>query len=147
MIVLDANILLYAYDSASPHHAKAREWVERVFSSGELIGLPWTTIAAFLRIVTNTRLPGERMTLTEAVAVVDHWFEQPNVVALGPSEHHWQVFRNVILEGQAPGGLISDAQLAAITMEVGGELYTTDRDFARFPGLRWQNPLTSSLDL
>lgn len=142
MIVLDANLLLYAYDSASPHHAKARVWIEKALSGTTAVGLPWQTISAFLRIMTNPKLPGERFTLEEAVQLVDRWLEQPNVRLLGPGDDHWPLFRQMIIEGQAPGALITDAQLAALTMEYGGVLHTTDRDFARFPGLRWRNPLT-----
>lgn len=141
MIVLDANILLYAYDSASSQHAKARAWIEQVFSGAAPVALPWHTISAFLRIMTNPKLPGERFTLEEAAQLVDRWLEQPNVRPLAPSDDHWPLFRQMILEGQAPGPLISDAHLAALTIEYGGVLHTTDRDFARFPGLRWTNPL------
>ncbi len=141
MIVLDANLLLHAYDTESPHHSKARAWLETTLSAPELVGLPWQTISAFLRIMTNPRLPGERFTAAEAVQVVDRWLEQPNVRLLAPGDDHWTVFRSMIIEGQAPGPLISDASLAALTTEYGGVLHTTDRDFARFPGLRWVNPL------
>lgn len=141
MIVLDANILLYAYDSMSTHHTMAKSWVERVFSGTELIGLPCQTVSAFLRITTNPRVPGERLTLSEAVEIVDRWLEQPNIRLLLPSDEHWVVFRKMIVEGQATGPLISDAQLAALTIEYGGVLHSTDRDFPRFPGLRWKNPL------
>ncbi len=141
MTVLDANLLLYAYDSASPQHAKARAWIERVFSGAVPVGLPWQTISAFLRIMTNARLPGERFTLDEAVQVVESWLEQPNVRLLAPGDDHWQLFRQAMVEGQAAGALVSDAHLAALTVEYGGVLHTTDRDFARFPGLRWTNPL------
>lgn len=141
MIVLDANILLYAYDATSPHHAKARAWIERVLSGETLVGLPWQTVAAFLRIVTNARLPGDRFTLEEAARVVNKWFEQPNVRMLAPGDHHWSLLRQMMIDGQARGPLITDAQLAALTIEHGGMLHTTDRDFARFPGLRWTNPL------
>jgi uncharacterized protein len=141
LIVLDANILLYAYDSASPHHAKARAWVEQVFSDAAPVGLPWQTVSAFLRIVTNPRVPGERYTPTEAVQVVNEWQQQTNIRMLAPGEDHWALLRQMILEGQAAGALVSDAHLAALTIEYGGVLHTTDRDFARFPGLRWTNPL------
>ena len=141
MIILDANILLYAYDSASPHHAKARAWIERAFSGTAPIGLPWQTASAFLRIMTNPGLPGARFSLPEAVQIVDRWLEQPNVRLLAPGDDHWPLLRQMIVEGQAPGPLVSDAQLAALTIEYGGVLHTTDRDFARFPGLRWKNPL------
>ena len=141
MIVLDANILLYAYDLSSERHAKARAWIEQVFSSGVPVGLPWQTVAAFLRIVTNQRLPGERFTPQEAAEIVDQWIKQPNVRLLPPGDQHWVFLRQMMLDGQARGPVVTDAQLAALTMEYGGVLHTTDRDFARFPGLRLDNPL------
>ena len=141
MIVLDANILLYAYDAASDQHAKARAWVEEVLSGADPVGLPWQTITAFVRIVTNPRLSGKRFTPSEVIDLVDQWVTQPNVRLLGPADHHWSFLRQTILEGQARGPLITDAQLAALTIEHGGMLCTTDRDFSRFPGLRWQNPI------
>jgi len=141
VIVLDANILIYAYDSGSSQHTKARAWVEKTFSSVEALGLSWQTVAAFLRVMTNTRLPGPRLGLEQAARLVDEWLAQPNIRVLSPSDEHWISLRRMIVEGQASGALISDAQLAALTMEYGGGLHTTDRDFARFPGLRWANPL------
>jgi len=141
VIVLDANILLYAYDASSEHHAKARAWIERVFSSGVAIGLPWQTVAAFLRVVTNPRLPGKRFTPQQAAELIDQWLEQPNIRVLAPGDQHWVQLRQLMLEGQARGPLVTDAQLAALTIEYGGILQTTDRDFARFPGLRFANPL------
>jgi len=141
VIVLDANILIYAYDSGSSQHTKARAWVEKTFSSVEAVGLSWQTVAAFLRVMTNTRLPRPRLGLEQAARLVDEWLAQPNIRVLSPSDEHWISLRRMIVEGQASGALISDAQLAALTMEYGGVLHTTDRDFARFPGLRWANPL------
>ena len=142
MIILDANILLYAYDNASMLHSKARSWVEDVFSGTTPIGLPWQTIDAFLRIMTNSRLPGERFSIGEAARIAELWLEQPNVRPLAPSEDHWPLFRQMLIEGQASGPLVTDAHLAALAIEYGAVLYTTDRDFARFPGLRWENPLS-----
>jgi uncharacterized protein len=143
VIVLDANLLLYAYDLSSPDHTRARAWLEDVLSSGALVGLPWQTAAAFVRLVTNPRLPGERFSSQEALLIVEQWREQPNVRLLSPGEGHWPLFRKMVLDGQARGGLITDAQLAALAIEHGGVLHTTDRDFGRFPGLRWSNPLDS----
>jgi hypothetical protein len=142
MIILDANVLLYAYDSASILHSKARAWVEDAFSGTTPIGLPWQTINAFLRITTNSRLPRQRFSMAEAARIADLWLEQPNVRPLAPGEDHWPLFRQMIIEGQASGPLVADAQLAALAIEYGGTLCTTDRDFARFPGLRWKNPLS-----
>lgn len=141
MIVLDANVLLYAYSPASPEHGRARECVEELFSADALVGLPWQTISAFIRILTNPHLPGVRRPVTEILEVVESWIERPGVRLLSPGEQHWSLFRQMLLEGQARGAMTTDAQLAALTIECGGVLYTTDRDFSRFPGLRWKNPL------
>jgi toxin-antitoxin system PIN domain toxin len=142
MIVLDANLLLYAYASTSLHHDQAREWVAAIFSGEELVGLPWQTIHAFLRIATDTRISQDRFSMPAVLAIVQQWIDLPHVRLLSPGEQHWTLLRTLLIHGQAKGPLTTDAQLAAITMEYGGVLHTTDRDFARFPGLRWQNPLT-----
>ncbi len=141
MIVLDANLLLYAYDSRSDKHVPARKWIEQAFSEEPVVGLPWQTVAAFIRITTNPRIPGQRLSLDEAVQLVDQWLEQPNVKLLAPGDQHWNFLRRLLIAGQARGPLASDAQLAALTMEYGGVLYTTDRDFGRFAELRWTNPI------
>ena len=142
MIVLDANLLIYAYDSGASQHRKARAWVEEAFSGTDAVGLPWQAIYAFLRFMTNRRLPGTRFTAQQASQIVDGWLEQPNVRVLAPEDRHWFLLRRMLVEGQASGALVSDAVIAALTMECGGVLHTADRDFARFPGLRWVNPLS-----
>ena len=142
MIVIDANLLIYSYDLDSTYHKKSRAWLEEALSGAEAVGLPWQSVSAFLRVITNRRLSGMRVSLQQAVQVVDEWFQQPNVQMLVPADQHWSVLRQMILEGQASGPLVSDAEIAAITIEHGGVLYTADRDFARFPGLRWKNPLS-----
>jgi toxin-antitoxin system PIN domain toxin len=144
VIVLDANILLYAYDATSSRHKRALNWLESTFSGTAPVGLPWQTITAFLRITTNPNLPGDRFTAEEATQIVGRWLEQPNIRLLAPGDNHWSYLRQMIVDGQAQGPLITDAQLAALTIESGGILHTTDRDFARFPGLRWTNPLVGS---
>ena len=144
MIVLDANLLIYAYDLDSAHHKKSLYWLEELLSGVDAVGLPWQSVSAFLRVITNRRLPGMRVSLEQAVQVVDEWLQQPNVQVLVPADQHWSVLRQMILEGRASGPLVSDAEIAAITIEQGAVLHTTDRDFARFPGLRWVNPLQES---
>ncbi len=141
MIVVDANLLIYAYDLDSAHHKKSLSWLEELLSGVEAVGLPWQSVSAFLRVITNRRLPGMRVSLEQAVQVVDEWLQQPNVQVLVPADQHWSVLRQMILEGRASGPLVSAAEIAAITIEQGAVLHTTDRDFARFPGLRWKNPL------
>lgn len=141
MIVIDANLLIYSYDIQSAHHKKSIAWLENTFSGQESVGLPWQTIAAFLRVVTNRRLPGVRVELEDAVQAVEEWLQSPNLQILVPGDQHWRLFRRMIVEGRASGPLVSDAVIAALTIEYGGVLHTADRDFARFPGLRWLNPL------
>jgi len=144
VIVLDANLLLYAYNSRAPNHAQARHWVEEVFSGTEAVGLPWQTVSAFLRIITNRNLVGDRLSMEEAATVVEEWAAQPMVHLLAPGDRHWAFFRRMLVEGKVSGPMTTDAELAALTMENGGVLYTTDRDFARFPGLKWVDPLAGA---
>jgi uncharacterized protein len=143
MIVIDANLLIYSYDIHSADHQKSVSWLEDVFSGTEAVGLPWQSISAFLRVVTNRRLPGVRVSLDEAVDAVEQWLRAGNVGILVPGDQHWSILRRMIVEGRAAGPLVSDAEIAAITIEYGGVLHTADRDFARFPGLRWLNPLNA----
>ena len=141
MIVLDANILLYAYDETAEFWPRARDWVSGVFSAEDLVGLPWQTIYAFLRISTNPSLRGARFSIGEAAQIVHAWLKEPNVRVLSPGDRHWPLLEELLVAGQVRGPRVTDAHLAAITIEYGGVLHTTDRDFARFPGLRWINPL------
>ena len=141
MIVFDANLLIYSYNRGSSHHAGARAWLENTLSSIEVVGLPWQAVSAFLRVMTNPKLPAERFDLEQAARIVDLWLAHPNVQVLTPGAGYWPLFRRMVIEGRAAGPRVSDAEIAALTMEYGGVLYTADRDFARFPGLRWKNPL------
>jgi toxin-antitoxin system PIN domain toxin len=144
LIVPDANLLIYAYDSEAVQHRAARIWLGYVVSSTELVGLPWQTVSAFIRITTNPRLTGDRFPTEKAIGIVQQWMERKNVRLLSPSERHWPIFQRMLIEGQIRGPDATDAQLAALTIEYGGVLHTTDRGFARFPGLRCVNPLLQS---
>jgi toxin-antitoxin system PIN domain toxin len=141
VIVLDANILIYAYNSSSAYHARARAWLEAALSTIEVVGIPWQAVSAFLRVMTNPKLPAERLSLERAAQIVDTWVTHPNVRILTPGESYWPIFRRMVVEGRAAGPQVSDAAMAALAIEYGGMMHTTDRDFARFPGLRWKNPL------
>jgi toxin-antitoxin system PIN domain toxin len=141
MIVIDANILIYAYDTGVSHHRAAREYLEKVFSASYPVGIPVQCVSAFLRVTTQRSLRGAQFSMPEAVEIVEEWLSLPHVRLLIPGDHHWPIFRRMLLEGQSSGRLVTDALIAATAMEYGGELQTNDRDFARFPGLRWKNPL------
>jgi hypothetical protein len=141
MIVVDANLLLYAHDAGSAHHSTAHLWLENTLSGNETIGLAWVAVLAFLRVATNPRLRRDAPTLDEATAIVSGWLERPNVTLLNPGERHWEILRELMTKGQARGALVTDAHLAALAIEHGCTLATTDRDFARFPGLNFFNPL------
>jgi hypothetical protein len=119
----------------------ARNWLENALSGDEPIGLAWVAVLAFLRVGTNTRLRRDAPTLDEAIAIVAGWFERPTVTLLNPGERHWEILREMMTKGQARGPLVTDAHLAALAIEHGAALATTDRDFARFPGLKFFNPL------
>jgi len=142
VIVLDANLLIYSYNSGSAYHKQARAWLESSLSNADVVGLPWQAVSAFLRVMTNPKLPGERFSLGQAAQIVDLWLAHPNVQILAPGDRYWTLFRTMVVEGRAAGPLVSDAEIAALAVEYGGVLHTADRDFARFPGLRWVNPLS-----
>jgi toxin-antitoxin system PIN domain toxin len=101
-------------------------------------------VGAFLRVATHPALPGDRFTPAEAATVVEGWPACGNLRLLAPGDRHWWILPDLLIDGQARGALVTDAQLAALAMEYGGVLHTTDRDFARFPGLRWKSPLAAA---
>jgi toxin-antitoxin system PIN domain toxin len=138
--LLDANILLYAYDSESTQHAASRTWLETAFNDEETIALPWQTILAFVRIVTNPRAVRRPLTGSEACGIADSWLQRPNVLVLDAGERFWQIFQTQIVEAQVSGPLVTDTALAALAMEHGATLCSTDRDFRRFRGLKLLDP-------
>jgi uncharacterized protein len=141
MILVDANLLLYAYHPRAPEHEAGKRWLEAALSAPELVRFAWITLWAFLRISTNPRVFERPLTMTEARAAVSSWLAQPNTGILDPGERHWDIVSELLHHGQAAGPLVMDAALAAIAVEHGATLQTTDRDFSRFPGLKWSNPL------
>jgi len=140
VILIDANLLLYAYDSASAQHQPARRWLEAAFSGPHPVRMAWVTVLAFLRIATNPRL-SRVIALSEAISIVDDWFAQPNFALLPPGDRHWSILASLLSEAQARGPLAMDAHLAALAIEHGATLCSADRDFSRFPGLKYENPL------
>jgi toxin-antitoxin system PIN domain toxin len=141
MMLVDANILLYAEDELSPRHLAALKWWDAQLSGASPIGLPWTVICAFVRIGTNPRVFRNPLSLDQAVSRVESWLKQPCVRIVQPTERHWSVFQRMLTEGQGTANLVTDAHLAALSIEHGCDLASTDSDFARFPDIRWRNPL------
>ena len=143
MILVDANLLLYAYHPRAEQHDKSRAWLEAALSGSELVRFAWLTLWAFLRIATDPREFERPLSVSEAGAAVSAWFAEPVAGVLKPGELHWNILSRLMRDGQTAGPLVMDAVLAAIAIEHGATLCTTDRDFARFAGLKWMNPLTA----
>lgn len=142
MKLLDANVLLYAYNVDSPHHEACRGWLESAFNeANEIIGLPWQTILAFVRIATNPRAVPHPLSSEVACGIVNQWLSRPNVTTVGYGERFWALFSEQVAEGKVSGPLMTDAALAAIALEQGATLYSTDKDFRRFPALKLMDPL------
>ena len=143
MILVDANILLYAEDSRSIRHAVARKWWDQQLSGTQPVNLCWPVINAFIRIGTNARLHERPLTIEEASTRVQSWFDQPCVRLVQATDQHWSIFQGLMTEAQAVGDLVSDAHLAALAIEHNCTMQSTDSDFARFPGLKWNNPVAN----
>lgn len=141
MIVVDANLLIYSVDTTSPYHAAARKWWDQTLSGDQAVALTWESINAFVRITTNARVFKWPSTVQAAIDHVNRWLDQPNVRLITPTNQHWQIFSNLLIESGCTGNLITDAQLAALAIEHDAVLCTTDQDFARFQGLQWRNPI------
>ncbi len=144
MTILDANLLLYAYNESAPEQAAAAEWLTKLLESGETIALPWVSISAFLRISTNARIFPNARSANEAFAIVNEWLAQPGVVVLQPGPRHFEILERLALRYAVNGPLMMDAVLAALAIENGAVLASTDQDFRRFPEARWINPLAGA---
>jgi len=140
LIVVDANVLLYAYHPRADQHEACRSWVEEAFSGITPVGLPWLTIWAFLRIGTNPRAFEQPLTMPEAEAIVSSWLDLPAVRHVEPGERYWELLTRLLVDAQVTGPLVTDAAIAALAPEHGARVCTTDRDFARFPQLGTIDP-------
>lgn len=143
MILVDANLLLYAEDSLSEQHSAARSWWDQQLSASDPVGLCWPVLTAFIRIATNARLHRRPLTLKEAIERVQSWLDQPCVQLIHPTESHWRIFQQMLRAGNATANLVSDAHLAALALERNCLLCSTDSDFARFRGVKWKNPIAA----
>ena len=141
MKLVDANLLLYAVDEASPQHLVAKRWLEEQLSGSETLAFAWAVLVAFVRLATNPRVFEAPLALDDALDLVDSWLEQPNAVVLHPTDRHSRLLRELLAPLGTAANLTSDAHLAVLAIEHGAELCSGDADFARFPRVRWLNPL------
>ena len=141
MILIDANLLLYAYNSAEPRHEQAKTWLESVLSQPGPVLIPWTVILAFLRVSTNPRAWPTPFTIEEATAAIAALIAAPNVSIIQPGPQHWQILSDMVKTSQCRDAIIMDAHLATLAVEHGATLCTNDRDFRRFAGLKVLYPL------
>lgn len=140
-MIVDANVLLYARNEGDPRHGVAREWLERALNGSTRVGLPWQSLVAFVRISTNPRAYPDPLTAEQSWQQVEQWLEAPRAWIAQPTGAYRAVLGTLLLHHQIRGPLVSDAQLAALAIDHGVELVSTDADFARFDGLRWVDPL------
>lgn len=141
MIIVDVNLLIYAVNEDSHDHRKAKTWLEAALSGAETVGLPWIVLLAFLRLTTRTGLFRKPLSVEAAFDLVDAWLQQPSVTVPEPTPRHLQTMRDLVSPLGTGGNLTSDAYLAALAIEYGAELCSTDNDFGRFSRVHWRNPL------
>ena len=141
MILVDANLLLYAYDPDCSQHTASRQWLEDVLSGPELVRFTWLTLWAFIRISTNPQVFVRPLSAAEAHTIVASWLQLPNAGIVDPGERHLELLGRLLDSGQATGALAMDAALAAIAIEHGATLCSADRDFSRFADVDWRNPI------
>lgn len=142
MIIPDVNLLIYAYISESRQHAAAEEWWEQALGGErEEIGLAWIVVLGFLRIATNRKALTRPMSVDQATGLVRSWLRQETVRTVVPGEEHSEILFGLLEKIGTAGNLTTDAHLAALALEYGAKVATTDADFARFTGVKWFNPL------
>ena len=141
MILVDVNIPIHAINDNSPHHEKLRRWWDDRLSVPDPVGLAWVVCFGFVRIMTNPRIIRPALKLEDALEYVNSWMEQPCTAIVQPREGHWELAASLLREAGTAGNLTTDAHLAALAIQNGCELCTTDADFGRFSGLRWRNLL------
>lgn len=141
MILVDANLLVYAHVRSFSQHVRAREWLDERLHGSAPVGLPWSSLLAFLRLTTNPRIFEHPETTADAWRQCESWIECERVWIPPPTERHREILGKLLAEPGVQANLVPDAHLAALAIEHGLILCSTDGDFARFPGLRWENPL------
>jgi toxin-antitoxin system PIN domain toxin len=144
VILLDVNVLVHAFHEASPEHAAYRAWLEATVEEDEPFGLSEDVLSGFVRVATHPRVFDPPAPVGEALAFAAALRSQPNAVIIAPGTRHWEIFEHLCVAAGAKGNLVADAFLAALAIESGCEWITGDRDFSRFPGLRWRHPIADA---
>ena len=141
MIVPDINLLVYSYNLDAPHHASASAWWKQLMEGIEPVGLSWVVCLGFLRLMTNRKVLERPLGANEALDHIQSWLSRPQVQILQPGPRHLQILNSFSQHRLLSSTLVTDAHLAALAIETQAELHSNDTDFARFPGLRWHNPV------
>jgi len=139
--IVDLNVLLYAINRDSAHHETVRAWWEAALSGDEPIGLAWVVILGFLRVATHPRVFSRPLDPSDACERIDAWLANPNVRIAHEGDDHWRLLRELLDRTGTAGNLTTDAHLASLAIVHGATLVSSDSDFARFPALRWENPV------
>jgi hypothetical protein len=141
MVLFDVNVLVYAANTQAGDHRRYRKWLEQLVEGDAAFGVADLVLSGYLRIVTNRKIFSKPAKLSDAIAVTERIRARPNCVVIQPGPRHWDIFVDLCKRANARGNLVPDAYLAALAIESGSEWCTTDRDYARFHGLRWRHPL------
>lgn len=141
MILLDVNVLVYAFRKDAESHAEYRAWLDRSLEEGTVVGVAEFVLASVVRVTTHPKVFAKPSKLADALDFCDYMREQENVIVVTPGNRHWTIFKELAQSAGAKGNTITDAYIAALAAEHGAEMITTDRDFARFAGLRCRHPL------
>ncbi|MGH8657014.1 MAG: type II toxin-antitoxin system VapC family toxin [Gammaproteobacteria bacterium] len=141
MKVVDLNVLLYAVNENAVHHTPLLKWWEEAINGDEPLGLPWIVLLGFLRISTNPRIFPQPLEPDTAISKIGIWLSLDNTRLVCEKEEHWDILRSLLAETGTAGNLTTDAHLATLAISHGAALVSCDNDFARFKGLRWENPI------
>jgi toxin-antitoxin system PIN domain toxin len=144
VILVDANVLLYAANRSAPEHERARAWLDGRLNATPRVGLPWPSLLAFVRLATNPVISRKPATMAQAWTQVEEWLASEVAWIPTPSDRHPEVLGTLLKGSSMTSRLVPDAHLAALAIEHGLTLCSTDGDFSRFPGLKWENPLSAA---
>lgn len=141
MKIVDLNLLIYAVNTDAPQHRQAKDWLEEALNQSETIGLSWSVILGFLRITTNPRIMQKPISPEQSIELIDIWLTLQSVKIVTPGNDHWLILKEILAKLGVAANITTDAHLAALAIENGATLYSTDNDFGRFEKLNWINPL------